>query len=94
MLFREQKLLPSSLLLDPRATLCVTDEETSDYCSGDGRKEETPACFNNGYCLDRKSFLKDAADQLWELSLQLWKSAPLDAEFGILISNSAPLCPS
>lgn len=28
MLFREQKLLPSSLLLDPRAPLCVTDEET------------------------------------------------------------------
>lgn len=27
MLFREQKLLPSSLLLDPRAPLCVTDEK-------------------------------------------------------------------
>ena len=42
--------------------------KTSDYCSGDGRREETPACSNNGYYLDRKSFLKNAADQLWELT--------------------------
>lgn len=94
MLFREQKLLPSSLLLDPRAPLCVTDEETLDSCSGDGRREETPACSNNGCYLDRKSFLKDTADWLWELSLQLWKSAPLGAESGLLISNSAQLRPS
>ena len=64
MLFREQKLLPNSLCLDPRAPLFVTDKEPLDYCSGDGRREETPACANNGYYLDRKSFPKDIADQL------------------------------
>ena len=57
--------------------------------SGDRRREETPAWSNNGYYLDRKSFPKDIADQLWELCLQQWKSAPLEAEFRIIISISA-----
>lgn len=45
----------------------VADKEPLDYGSGDGRREETPAWSNNRYYLDRKSFLKDIADQLWEL---------------------------
>lgn len=88
MLFKDQKLLPSSLPLDPRASVCVTNKEPLDYGSGDGRREETPAWSNNGYYLDRKSFPKDIADQLWELCLQQWKTTPLEAEFGIIINNS------
>lgn len=87
MLFKDQNLLPSSLPLAPRALLCVTDK--LDYGSQDGRREETPAWANNGYYLDRKSFPKDVADQLWELCLHQWKSALLEAEFGITKSNSA-----
>lgn len=68
--------------------LCVTDKETLDYGSGGGRREETPVWFNKGCSLDRKSFLKD---QLWELCLQQWKSTPLEAEFGMMICNSAQL---
>lgn len=36
MLFREQKLLPSHLSLDPRAPLYVTDRKPLDYGSGGG----------------------------------------------------------
>lgn len=93
MLFNDQKLLPSSLPLDPRASVCVTNKEPLDYGSGDGRREETPAWSNNGYYLDRKSFPKDIADQLWELCLQQWKTTPLEAEFGIIINNSGWLYP-
>lgn len=89
MLFEDQNLLPSSLPLALRALLCVTDKEPLDYGSQDGRREEAPAWANNGYYLDRKSFPKDVADQLWELCLHQWKSAPSEAEFGITISNSA-----
>lgn len=92
MLFREQKPLPSSLPLVPGAPLCVTDGEPLDDCSEGGRREETPACPNNGDYLDRKSFPKDISDQLWELSLQPGKSAPLEPEFAVVINSSARLC--
>lgn len=48
--------------------LCVWLMKNFRLLFWDGRREETPACSNNGYYLDRKSFLKDAADQLWELT--------------------------
>lgn len=58
MLFKDQKLIPRCLPLDPRAPLYVADKEPLDYGSGIGRQEETPAWSNNGYYLDRKSFPK------------------------------------